>query len=184
MGRLVIVSNRVPSPRERGSFAGGLAVALREAIARRETLWFGWSGNTVSGETPEEASLTRAGRVTFATLDVNEKDFSGYYAGFSNGMLWPLLHYRSGLAEFKRSDLQAYRAVNRSFARALTSLLRPDDVIWVHDYHLIPLGAALRRLGVRSPHRIFPPRSFSAFAALRFLPQREAACCRISSPMT
>jgi trehalose 6-phosphate synthase len=28
-------------------------------------------------------------------------------------------------------------------------LLQPDDIIWVHDYHLIPLAAELRALGCR-----------------------------------
>ncbi|MBV8401185.1 MAG: trehalose-6-phosphate synthase [Acetobacteraceae bacterium] len=162
MARLVIVSNRVPAPRERGNLAGGLAVALRDAIQGRETLWFGWSGETVEGETPEEARTTQIKRLTFATLDLAAADFQGFYQGFSNRMLWPLLHYRMGLAEFSRADLEAYRAVNEAFARALVPLLQPDDCIWVHDYHLIPLGASLRRRHVQARigfflHVPFPP---------------------------
>jgi trehalose 6-phosphate synthase len=145
MARLVIVSNRVPPPRERGQLAGGLAIALRDAIREHDTLWFGWSGST--GER-KEPHLSRAGRVSFATVDIPETEYRGYYQGFSNGMLWPLLHSRVGLAQFHRADLLAYRAVNRLFAEALAPLLRPDDIIWVHDYHLIPLGRDLRGLGV------------------------------------
>jgi trehalose 6-phosphate synthase len=167
MSRLVIVSNRVP-PRERTSVAGGLAVALREAITRRDTLWFGWSGATVPTVTSRTGTappvLRRVGRLTFATLDLAEDDFGGYYRGFSNGMLWPLLHHRVGLSEFRRDDLAAYRRVNRAFAAALAPLLRPDDTIWVQDYHLFPLGAALREAGVRGRigfflHVPFPPRA-------------------------
>jgi trehalose 6-phosphate synthase len=162
MARLVIVSNRVPAPRERGNLAGGLAVALRDAVQGRDTLWFGWSGATVGSETPETPKTARMGRIEFATLDLAEADFRGYYQGFSNQMLWPLLHYRMGLAEFRRADLKAYCAVNEAFARALTPLLRPDDSVWVHDYHLIPLGAALRRRGINCRigfflHVPFPP---------------------------
>ena len=29
-------------------------------------------------------------------------------------------------------------------------LLQPDDIIWVHDYHLIPLARELRRMGCRN----------------------------------
>ena len=41
-------------------------------------------------------------------------------------------------------------------------MLNPDDVIWVHDYELIPFAAALRRRGVANPigfflHIPFPP---------------------------
>jgi trehalose 6-phosphate synthase len=176
MSRLVIVSNRVPPPRERGHLAGGLAVALREAIAGREALWFGWSGsnaNATPGTVPVPR-LSRAGRVTFATVDLPAADYEGYYRGFSNGMLWPLLHHRMGLAEFRREDLAAYRRVNESFAAALAPLLRPHDLVWVHDYHLIPLGAALRRRGFGGRigfflHVPFPPR-----AIYEALPQGEA----------
>ena len=163
MGRLVIVSNRVPQPRERTHPAGGLAVGLRDAIKGRETLWFGWSGATAEA-TSTKAKTVRSGGVTFATLDLAEADYRGFYRGFSNGMLWPLLHYRVGLSVFRRDDLAAYRRVNEAFAAALAPLLRPDDSIWAHDYHLIPFGAALRRLGVQDRlgfflHVPFPPRA-------------------------
>ena len=163
MTRLVIVSNRVPSPRERGQMAGGLAVALRDAIAGQETLWFGWSGACTAAQ-PVAARVVRAGRVTFATLDLQQDDYEGYYRGFSNGMLWPLFHHRTELAVFRREDLGAYRRVNDAFAAALTPLLRPGDVVWVHDYHLITLGAALRRRGFDGRlgyflHVPFPPRA-------------------------
>jgi trehalose 6-phosphate synthase len=174
MARLVIVSNRVPAPRERGNLAGGLAVALRDAVKGRDTLWFGWSGETVAGETPDKAQIAQAGRITFATLDLAERDFRGYYQGFSNGMLWPLLHYRMGLAEFRRADLEAYYAVNEAFARALAPLLRPDDSVWVHDYHLIPLGAALRRRGVACRTGFFLHVPFPPPALFECLPRAEA----------
>ena len=162
MSRLVIVSNRVPTLRERGNLAGGLAVALREALAGREALWFGWSG---AHHAPSDAPrLARSGRVSFATIDLATADFTGYYRGFSNGMLWPLFHHRMGLAEFRREDLAAYRRVNETFATALMKLLRPGDLVWVHDYHLIPLGAGLRRRGFAGRlgfflHVPFPPRA-------------------------
>jgi trehalose 6-phosphate synthase len=162
MARLVIVSNRVPVPRGRNQSAGGLAVALHDAIQRRDCLWFGWSGSVVSADTPVEPKITQAGRTTFATLDLAEGEYRGYYNGFANGMLWPLLHSRVGLSEFRRNDLKAYNAVNTAFAQSLAPLLMPDDLVWVHDYHLFPLGQALRDLGVTCPigfflHVPFPP---------------------------
>ncbi len=173
MGRLVIVSNRTPPPRERGNPAGGLAVALKEAIAGRQVLWFGWSGNTVSG-TVAEPRLIRSGPLTLATLDLDQEEYRGFYQGFSNGMLWPLLHSRIELAEFRRDQLAAYRAVNEAFATALVKLLRPDDVIWVHDYHLFFLGEALRRLGVTVRIGFFLHVPFPPPPIFSVLPQGEA----------
>jgi trehalose 6-phosphate synthase len=173
MGRLVIVSNRVPALRERAPLAGGLAVGLREAVAGRETLWFGWSGRTVTGEQPTQAHATRAGRLTSATLDLNEVSYRGYYRGFSNATLWPLLHWRLGITAFSRADLDTYSAVNDVFAQALLPLLRPEDTIWVHDYHLIPLGAALRKLGVAGKIGFFLHVPFPPPAIFTALPRAE-----------
>ncbi|MCU0986851.1 MAG: trehalose-6-phosphate synthase [Acetobacteraceae bacterium] len=161
MSRVVIVSNRVPTPRPRGGAqAGGLAVALAEALSGREALWFGWSGET--GPETAPAAVTTVGQTTYATLPLSEAERRGYYGGFSNGTLWPLLHYRMGLAEFRREDHETWRAVNTRFAAALAPMLRPDDLIWVHDFHLFPFAAALRSLGAGQRigfflHVPFPP---------------------------
>ncbi|WP_137181625.1 trehalose-6-phosphate synthase [Roseomonas sp. AR75] len=163
MSRLVIVANRVPDPRERGATAGGLAVALKDALQRRDALWFGWSGATVA-EPAAAPTEQRKGRVTYATLDLSEEDYRHYYLGFANGALWPVLHYRLGIAKFAREDWEGYRRVNAAFAAALAPMLRPDDTIWVHDFHLFLLAAELRALGCRQKigfflHVPFPPRS-------------------------
>ncbi|MBV9785255.1 MAG: trehalose-6-phosphate synthase [Acidisphaera sp.] len=173
MSRLVIVSNRVPAPRERTQLAGGLAVALRDAIIGRETLWFGWSGNAAATATSTTPTIAATGKVTYATIDLSAADYRGFYRGFSNTMLWPLLHSRMGLAEFRREDLAAYRRVNDSFAEALAPLLRPDDTVWVHDYHLFPLGAALRRLGAANRLGFFLHVPFPPPAIFASLPQAD-----------
>jgi trehalose 6-phosphate synthase len=163
MARLVIVSNRVPSLSKREQQSGGLAVALHEAL-KDEALWFGWSGR-IAGETGEKPAIATRGSITYATIDLGENDYRHYYAGFANSSLWPLLHYRSGLVAFSREDYRGYRATNGKFAAALSKLIAPDDLIWVHDYHLIPLAQALRALGCRNRigfflHIPFPPPSF------------------------
>ncbi|AOY91818.1 alpha,alpha-trehalose-phosphate synthase [Cupriavidus sp. USMAA2-4] len=151
MGRLVAVSNRVADPRN--ASAGGLAVALGEALKVTGGLWFGWSGKvveTAQGGTPGEGELhqQQAGNVTLATVDLCREDHDGYYLGYSNGVLWPVFHYRLDLADFDAGqNLNIYRRVNQLFARKLAPLLEPDDEIWIHDYHLIPLAAELRAIG-------------------------------------
>ncbi|MDE2110534.1 MAG: trehalose-6-phosphate synthase [Alphaproteobacteria bacterium] len=167
MARVVIVSNRVPIPTNRSPRAGGLAVALKDAI-KAGGLWFGWSGRTAS-ETSGEARIIRHDGVDYATIDLSESEYKKFYVGFANGTLWPLLHFRLGLIEFRREHLDGYRVVNELFAQSLVKLLRTDDLIWVHDYHLIPLAAALRKLGVTNRVGFFLHIPFvpsSVFAAL------------------
>ena len=148
MSRLVVVSNRVGDPRKPA--AGGLAVAVGESLASGAGgLWFGWSGQISEEAAPGEGELhtQHAGRSTLATVDLSRPDHDSYYLGYSNQALWPAFHYRLDLADFERSQFEGYKRVNRMFAAKLSALLRPDDVIWVHDYHLIPLAAELRMLG-------------------------------------
>jgi trehalose 6-phosphate synthase len=144
--RLVVVSNRVPVPKDGSTKAGGLTVALEGALKQSGGLWFGWSGETV--ENPSgEAKIVQSGNITFAVLDLTKQDYDEYYAGFANRALWPVCHYRLDLVQIERHELDGYFRVNHAFAASLAPLLRPDDVIWVHDYHFIPLAAELRQLG-------------------------------------
>jgi trehalose 6-phosphate synthase len=147
LAQLIIVSNRVAVPEESAkATAGGLAVAVNAALKRSSGMWFGWSGKVTSRTkiTPQE---TVHDNITYRTIDLAKEDYQEYYHGFANRVLWPILHYRVDLAEFSRRDLTGYLRVNDHFARELHKVLAPDDVVWVHDYHLMPLAKALRDLG-------------------------------------
>jgi trehalose 6-phosphate synthase len=172
MARLVIVSNRVPNPQERGPRAGGLAIGVADAL-KDDGLWFGWSGE-IAPATSETAVKVAAGKVTYATIDLSQEDYDRFYVGYANSTLWPLLHFRLGLIEFKREDLDGYFSVNRAFAAALARELRPDDLIWIHDYHLIPLGQELRRLGVTNKIGYFLHIPFVPASLFAALPQGDA----------
>ena len=151
MGRLVVVSNRVPPPLDKGATAGGLAVALRSALQETGGLWLGWSGETAEHDDgPPEVRTRVEGNITFSVLDLSQRDQEEYYQGFANRALWPLLHYRLDLVDFDRRDTSGFFRVNAMFASMLAERLEPDDVIWVHDYHLIPLGAELRARGIKN----------------------------------
>lgn len=171
MARVVVVSNRVPIPTEGAPRAGGLAVALKDVI-KVGGLWFGWSGR-ISDETSTEATIHNAGKVDYATIDLSDEDYQHFYVGYTNSTLWPLLHFRQGLLEFERKDFERYLAVNRSFARALAPLLQEDDLVWVHDYHLIPLGHELRALGVKNRIGFFLHIPFVPPSLFEALPQAD-----------
>ena len=153
MARLVVVSNRVtPITGRQAASAGGLAVGVLAALRESGGLWFGWSGevseaSSWDAEAPPSARVFRTGKVTYGLIDLAEADFEGFYAGFANRTLWPLFHYRLDLTSFEHPWYATYRKVNQRFAEALRPLLKPDDIIWIHDYHLIPLATELRRLG-------------------------------------
>ncbi|WP_407354135.1 alpha,alpha-trehalose-phosphate synthase (UDP-forming) [Luteimonas sp. R10] len=145
MSRLVVVSNRVAVPGE--SRAGGLAVALEAALEEHGGLWFGWSGKTSregSGRLHERCE----GDIRYLTVDLSRADLDAYYNGFANRTLWPLLHFRLDLVDYDRKTREGYARVNALFAEKLAPLLKDDDVVWIHDYHLIPLASMLRERGI------------------------------------
>ena len=176
--RLVVVSNRVPFDEER---PGGLAVALKDALATRHTLWFGWSGN-LTDEPDPGVRTSRRGKVEYAVTSLTRDEYAGYYAGYANKALWPSFHYRLDLAEYQPDEFAAYMGVNGRFARELFSLILPGDQIWIHDYHLIPLASELRKLGVTNPIGFFshipcpPPEIFRAIPQHAALARGLVSC--------
>lgn len=149
MSRLIVISNRVnPPTRDEGEgTVGGLAMALAAALREYQGIWFGWSGTTVDRFSGALTTRSIAG-VTVATVDLEEQDVQEYYNGYANKTLWPLFHYRIDLTAYERSFGHGYDRVNRRFAETVGPLIEPDDLIWVHDYHLIPLARELRKLGI------------------------------------
>jgi trehalose 6-phosphate synthase len=147
-------------------------VAIASALREYSGFWFGWSGET----TPEytgELHTRRVDEVTTVTVDLDEADYREYYNGYANGTLWPLFHHRIDLVAYDRSFSAGYERVNVKFAEALAQLIEPGDVIWVQDYHLIPLGRALRRLGVTNPIGFFLHIPWPAPQLLTTLPRHR-----------
>lgn len=178
MTRLVAVSNRVAEPKK-DKASGGLAVGIWSALQQHGGVWFGWSGKTLRTE-PGDPTITRSGNVEFVKTDLNRKEFDLYYNGFSNDTLWPLFHFMLGYFKYSRAQYNAYCRVNEFLARKLYPMLTDDDVIWVHDYHLIPLGGELRRAGIEQPIGFFLHVPFPSFDVMRSLPCYEAILSSLS----
>ena len=170
MGRLIVVSNRVAPVEEAKGSVGGLAIAMLSALRASGGLWFGWSGRTSASEEAVTPSIQTKSGITYATLDLSPQDHAGYYNGYANRTLWPLFHYRLHLTDYNRRECETYLHVNRWFAEKLAPLLRSTDIIWVNDYHLIPLGEALRSIGVKHRIGFFLHTPFPAPQVLTALP--------------
>ncbi len=171
-GRLIAVSNRVAKPKQGNAAAGGLAVGILGALSDRGGMWFGWDGKLTQTEVTDPV-IERRENIDYATISLNERDFEQYYNGYSNKVLWPICHYLNGFVEFEADDFEGYVRVNQIFARKLAPLLRPDDIIWVHDYHLIPLAAELRNAGVKNPIGFFLHVPFPSYGAIRAIPHHD-----------
>ena len=147
-------------------------MALAAALRDNNGLWFGWSGQTVEQYTGQ-ISMQVVGGVTVALLDLEEQDQNEYYNGYANRTLWPLFHYRPDLVSYERSFDEGYARVNTRFAETLLPLIGPDDLIWVQDYHLIPLAKELRARGVKNRIGFFLHIPWPARRILNTLPHHD-----------
>ncbi len=182
MSRIILVSNRV-ADLSKAAQAGGVVIAIADVLRARNGLWLGWNGKI--GEKSEEGrtvpDVAEAGTATVATLALSNREYKDYYLGYSNAVLWPVFHNRLDLAQFEAGYYQRYLEVNRRFAHALRPLLRTDDIIWVHDYHMIPFAMELRKLGVENAIGFFlhipvpPAQTFLAIPEHRDLARGLAA---------
>ncbi|HET6307100.1 MAG TPA: trehalose-6-phosphate synthase [Rhodopila sp.] len=172
MSRLVVVSNRVAPIQEGEATAGGLAAGVLDALKQTGGLWFGWSGEvTATSETKPERKV---GPITLFTIDLSRQDYDEFYRGFANGTLWPVLHYQIGLGRFEWAEFEGYRRVNGLFAAALAPLVGDDDLIWVHDYHLLCLADSLRAQGLGNRIGLFLHTPFPAPGVFMTIPSHAA----------
>jgi trehalose 6-phosphate synthase/phosphatase len=146
---LINVSNRLPVSLLNGEIkesSGGLVSALSGVGGEHYQLqWIGWPGKAT--DNPEERKqLEQRLRDEFKCIPVflTDPEVHGYYQGFSNSSLWPLLHYMPTRFHYQRDWWDQYVAVNRRFADAVLSIAKESDLVWVHDYHLMLLPAMLK----------------------------------------
>ena len=162
---LVLVSNRVARPKANEPINGGLAAALLPAVTASGAIWVGSSGKFIDSSEKREpfAEIEALGTGALATVDLPAAQYRGFYQGFANSVLWPVLHSRTDLIRIGADDYASYCEINSIMARALLRFAKPDAMFWIHDYHYMTLAADLRRLGIEQPvgfflHTPFPTR--------------------------
>ena len=181
MNRVLIVSNRLPVSvvRQGGEVrlqrsAGGLATGLAGVHARSSGVWVGWPGDAGDLTGPEQDALsTECQRLRLAPVPLSAQEVEGFYEGFCNEVLWPVLHYLIGQLPLRLPGLEVYQRINRRFAEAVVAHYRPGDLIWIHDYQLmlVPQMVRERLPGARIAFFLHVP--FPGPDLFRILPFRE-----------
>jgi len=184
--RLIVVSNRLPftvsfadgTPQFKPS-AGGLTTGLWSYLSgqapagaeRPDYLWMGWPGASIPAE--HEASVRAFGAQQFKSSPVflPEESMDRFYLGFCNKTLWPLFHYFPTLTHYEEEYWREYQHVNRRFAEAVIQVLQPDDLLWIHDYHLLLLPGLVRETFPEMPIGFFLHIPFPSWEIFRMLPR-------------
>lgn len=182
MGRLLIISNRLPvhitHHHERLQFqqsVGGLATGLAAYRKSRESIWIGWPGldcDTLS-EAEKKEIRKRLNAIDCVPVHLSAKEMRYFYEGFCNKTLWPLFHYFQTYTIYEQAFWQAYQQVNERFLEMTLKIVKPGDTIWVHDYQLMLLPGMLRRRLPDTPIGFFLHIPFPSFEVYRLLPWRR-----------
>lgn len=174
---LLVVSNRLPELRsstdQRGKNVGGLVSALAPSLERMHGVWLGWSGRAIQHGERLRRGMARYGNTALAWVDLPEEWLKRYYSGYSNSTLWPLLHSFPQHVRLTPGDWDAYQLANQAFAEAGAALIAPSATVWIHDYHLLTLGQALRARGHTGPVGLFLHVPFCGPDLFFTLPQAE-----------
>lgn len=171
MSRLVVVSNRIAAIDGNKENAGGLAFGIMDSLKDQGGLWFGWNGKITEHDEPLEKN--QQDNITFAAFSLKQSEYDQYYLNFSNTVIWPAFHYRLDLVQYQREDYDGYCRVNKILAERLKPLVSADDILWIHDYHLLPFAAACRKLGMKNHIGFFLHIPFPASEIFNALPPRK-----------
>ena len=181
-GRLIVVRTSLPLTlrlsdgrwiTERSS--GGLASAMTPFLQRSGGEWIGWAGNGGSDGGKERQSLLQdwASAERCFAIDLPADVATRFYEGYANQTLWPVFHNFPSLLKFDATGWHAYVEANRIFCRAVVERFQPGDLLWIHDYHLMPLPQMLRRELPDAAIGFFLHIPFPSAEIFPILPRRE-----------
>ncbi len=95
-----------------------------------------------------------------------------YLEGYCDNTLWPVFNYFTQKARYENSYWEAYKHVNQLYADLVTKFIREDDILWIHDYHLMLLPQLIRERFPKVSIGYFQHIPFPSFEIFRLLPRR------------
>ena len=181
MVNLLIISNRLPVTivKREGKLkfqpsAGGLATGLDSFYRSYQSLWIGWPGIASEKIKEEKKEIEKElGVKKCYPVFISSYDIENYYHGFCNKTIWPLFHYFTQRTIYGKNSWESYKRVNEHFCNVVTKIAKPDDQIWIHDYHLMLLPQLLRKKLPDAAIGFFLHIPFPSSEVFRLLPCRK-----------
>jgi len=180
MSRLILVANRLPVSLDLSDgevkvqdSVGGLASGMRGLSKQEQTSWVGWPGGTPSSDEQRAVLDRKLAEHSATPVYLSAAEAERFYEGMSNSVIWPLFHYLVDRMPLFVRDFDEYRAVNERFADAVCAQANEEDLIWIHDYHLLLLPKILRERLPQAKIGFFLHIPFPSSEIFRLLPHRE-----------
>lgn len=157
--RLLIISNRLPITvvkegdkhcikESSGGLVSGLSSYLDSlkgsSLSKADYIWIGWPGIEIEHKQQAEFQKRILDEYNAYPVFLTNASMEKFYQGFCNNTIWPLFHYFPSLATYQEENWNFYNKVNETFLKAILEIIEPDDIVWVHDYHLMLLPKLLR----------------------------------------
>ena len=152
MARLILVSNRLPvsivKRKDKLRFQtsmGGLVSGLASFYKSYDCLWVGWPGISTERVKGNEKDIEeRLKSENCYPVFLSKQHIDHFYSGFCNKTIWPLFHYFSQHTVYEKTLWNSYKKVNKLFCEAILKVLKPNDILWIHDYHFMLLPGLIR----------------------------------------
>jgi trehalose 6-phosphate synthase/phosphatase len=183
--RILIVSNRLPITVEEkesrlkfqvsaGGLVSGLSAYLDSlkgsSFTKFDYIWVGWPGSVVPDKIKEKLRSKALTEFNACPVFLSERAMDKFYQGFCNKTIWPLFHYFPSYTVYDQDYWIQYQRVNEIFCDAVMQIVKPDDIVWIHDYHLMLLPGLIRERMPHIPIGFFLHIPFPSFEIFRLLP--------------
>lgn len=183
--RLILVSNRLPVNiiKDNDSYryeksSGGLASGMRayvEQIQKNKSSkikieWIGWPGSSVDNEEKVKKEISK--KFNAHCVFLSSEQMENFYEGFCNKTIWPLFHYFPVYTSYLKENWEHYISVNETYCQSVLAVIKPGDIIWIHDYHLMLLPALLRKKVPDATIGFFLHIPFPSYEVFRLLPNQ------------
>ncbi len=182
--RIILISNRLPvtikikgKSIEFVKSVGGLATGMSYFFKNFNCKWIGWCGlatDFLDSNIKKEVERRLIDEHKNYPVFLSRENVKNYYSGFCNRTIWPLFHYFPESVVYRDDQWKSYKKVNEIFFQTAKKIVKPDDIIWVHDYHLFLLPAMLKKEFPQSQIGYFLHIPFPSYELFRLLPWSKA----------
>ena len=180
MPKTIIVSNRLPIKikEENGALSyhaseGGLATGLGSIYKEGDNIWVGWPGLAISKDNQKKEVEVELKQQNMKPVFLSTQEIEDFYEGFSNETLWPNFHYFNQYTIYDEDLYQAYKKVNKKFAKQIATVIEDGDTLWIHDYQLLLLPQMIRESFPNSSIGFFLHIPFPSYESFRQIPWRR-----------
>jgi len=181
MAKTIIISNRLPvkiKENDKGEFEynpseGGLATGLGSIYKEGDNIWVGWPGLPVTKNTQKSEIEQKLKSQNMKPVFLSAQEIEDFYEGFSNETLWPNFHYFNQYSVYDDDLWEAYKKVNKKFAKEVESVIKEGDTVWIHDYQLLLLPQLIREINPNSTIGFFLHIPFPSYESFRLIPWRR-----------